>query len=42
MASNNEIQTQLELSKRFNYLAQDLADEIIEEVFQVNKMILAF
>ena len=42
MGSCNELQTQLELSKRFNYLVQDLANEIIDEVFQVYKMTLAF
>lgn len=42
MGSSNELQTQLELSKRFNYLTQELADEIIDEVFQVYKMTLAF
>jgi four helix bundle protein len=42
MGSCNELQTQLELSKRFNYLTQELADEIIDEVFQVYKMTLAF
>jgi len=42
MGSCNELQTQLELSKRLNYLSQELADEIIDEVFQVYKMTLAF
>jgi four helix bundle protein len=42
MGSCNELQTQLELSKRFQYLKQELADEIIDEVFQVYKMTIAF
>jgi four helix bundle protein len=42
MGSCNELQTQLELSKRFQYLKQELADEIIDKVFQVYKMTLAF
>jgi four helix bundle protein len=42
MGSCNELQTQLELSKRFNYITQEPADKIIDEVFQVYKMILAF
>lgn len=42
MGSCNELQTQLELSKRFDYLTNELADEIIDEAFQVYKMTLAF
>ncbi len=42
MGSCNELQTQLELSKRFNYITQEPADKIIDEVLQVYKMILAF
>ena len=42
MGSSNELQTQLELSKRFNYLTQELGDRIIDETLQVYKMILAF
>jgi four helix bundle protein len=42
MGSCNELQTQLELSKRFNYMTQESGDKIIEEVFQVYKMTLAF
>ena len=38
MGSSNELQTQLELSKRFNYLTQELADEIIDEVFRLPKI----
>lgn len=42
MGSCNELQTQLELSKRFNYMTHEFGDKIIDEVFQVYKMTLAF
>lgn len=42
MGSCNELQTQLELSKRFNYLTIESADKLIDEVLQVYKMTLAF
>lgn len=42
MGSGNELQTQLELAKRFNYINKESADKIIDEVFQVYKMTLAF
>lgn len=42
MGSSNELQTQLELSKRFNYITQELGDKTIDEAFQVFKMIFAF
>ncbi len=42
MGSCNEIQTQIELSKRFNYTTKESGDKIIDEAIQVYKMILAF
>ena len=42
MGSCNEIQTQLELAKRFNYVTKESGDKVIDEAFQVYKMILAF
>lgn len=42
MGSGNELQNQLELSKRFDYITTESADKIIDEVFQVYKMMLAF
>lgn len=42
MGSCNEIQTQIELSIRFNYIEKATGDKIIDEAFQVYKMILAF
>ncbi len=31
MSSNNELQTQLELARRFNYITQDRTDKILDE-----------
>ena len=42
MGSNNELQTQLELARRFNYITQEVTDKIIDEAIQVYKMTLAF
>lgn len=42
MGSCNEMQTQLELSLRFNYISREKADVILDEAYQVYKMILAF
>lgn len=42
MGSCNELQTQIELAKRFNYITKDSLDTIINETLQVYKMILAF
>lgn len=42
MGSCNELQTQLELSLRFNYISREKADVILDEAYQVYKMILAF
>ena len=42
MGSCNEIQTQFELSKRFEYVSKETGDEIIDEALQLYKMILAF
>jgi four helix bundle protein len=42
MGSCNEIQTQMELCKRFNYINQESGDKIIDEALQVYKMILSF
>lgn len=42
MGSCNEIQTQVELAFRFNYIKKEQADKLIDETFQVYKMILSF
>ncbi len=42
MGSCNEIQTQIDLAYRFNYISTELNNQIIEEALQVYKMILAF
>lgn len=42
MGSCNEAQTQLELSFRFNYLSKQDADKMLDEGYQIYKMILAF
>jgi four helix bundle protein len=42
MGSNNELQTQLELARRFNYITQETTDKILDEAIQVYKMTLAF
>ena len=42
MGSNNELQTQLELAKRFNYITQEKTGKIIDEAVQVYKMTLSF
>ena len=42
MGSCNELQTQIELSKRFKYLDAEEADQILDEALQIYKMILAY
>jgi four helix bundle protein len=42
MGSNNELQTQLELARRFNYITQETTDKILDEAIQVYKMTLSF
>jgi four helix bundle protein len=42
MGSNNELQTQLELARRFNYITQETTDKILDEAVQVYKMTLSF
>lgn len=42
MGSCNEIQTQLELSFRFNYITRDKLDMLNDEILQIYKMILVF
>lgn len=42
MGSCNEIQTQVELSVRFNYINKETGDKIIDEAGQVYRMIVAF
>lgn len=42
MGSCNEIQTQVELAKRFHYLDELNAGRLIDEALQVYKMILKF
>jgi len=40
MASSNELQTQLELARRLEYLADDIALRLIDEALQIYKMTL--
>jgi four helix bundle protein len=42
MGSCNEIQTQVELAIRFNYINKEAGEKIIDEAGQVYRMILAF
>ena len=42
MGSCNELQTQLELSKRFGYLEEADASRVTDEVNQLYRMILSF
>ena len=42
MGSCNEIQTQIELAVRFNYISKETGNKIIDEAVQVYRMILAF
>ncbi len=42
MGSCNEVQTQLELARRFKYVSDELAQQLIDEAMQVFKMILKF
>ncbi|MEO7445703.1 MAG: four helix bundle protein [Ferruginibacter sp.] len=42
MGSCNELQTQIELAKRFEYLQPDIGGKIIDEALQLYKMILGF
>jgi four helix bundle protein len=42
MGSNNELQTQLELAVRFNYISQKTTELIIHEASKVYKMTLSF
>jgi four helix bundle protein len=42
MGSINEVQTQLELGYRINYLPKEIYGELIDEALQIYKMILGF
>ena len=42
MGSCNELQTQLELSFRFNFISKEVLDKLNDEVLQIYKMILVF
>ena len=42
MGSCNELQTQLELSKRFEYLDVIEADQLLDETLQIYRMILSY
>ncbi len=42
MGSSNELQTQVELSRRLEYLTNEIAVEILDELIQIFKMILVF
>ena len=42
MGSSNELQTQIELSKRLKYLSDEDADKLLDEALQIYKMIFAY
>lgn len=42
MGSINELQTQLELAHRVNYLSKEIYETLIDEALQIYKMILGF
>jgi four helix bundle protein len=42
MGSCNELQTQIELAKRFGFILEENANKITDEAFQIYKMILSF
>jgi len=42
MGSINEVQTQVELAYRVNYLEKDIYESLIDEALQIYRMILAF
>ena len=42
MGSVNEVQTQLELAYRLNYIDKTVYEELVDEGIQIYKMILAF
>jgi four helix bundle protein len=42
MGSINEVQTQIELAHRINYLSLEVYESLIDEALQIYKMILGF
>jgi len=42
MGSCNELQTQIELSRRLKYLSDPEANQLIDEAFQIYRMILTY
>ena len=42
MGSCNEVQTQLELAKRFKFISDETSTVVLDEAYQVYKMILGF
>jgi four helix bundle protein len=42
MGSINEVQTQIELACRVNYLSKEVYEPLIDEALQIYKMILGF
>ena len=42
MGSCNEVQTQMELAKRFGYVQPEQSEGLVDEAFQLYKMILVF
>ena len=42
MGSCNELQTQIELTRRLNYLPDEIANKILDEAYQISNMILAY
>jgi four helix bundle protein len=42
MGSCNELQTQIELSRRLKYLSDVVANKILDEAFQIYRMILTY
>ncbi len=42
MGSCNELQTQIELARRLGFLLDQAANKLLDEAFQIYKMILAY
>jgi len=42
MGSCNELQTQIELSRRLNYLPDEIANKILDEAYEISNMILVY
>ena len=42
MGSCNELQTQIELSRRIGYMSSEAADKVLDEALQIYRMILGY